>query len=129
MASNLDDSEKSLNKLEPSFMYTQIFKDIVLTMKDDPEDIKKLAKFCREQYKDNADEIKIIDRFEREYKSSTAIFWYTYECFTYKMLNRALRLLDGGVLIKMNFFLRDLHRQLYELYQQQLNDFDGKPLY
>ncbi|CAF2076892.1 unnamed protein product [Rotaria magnacalcarata] len=88
-----------------------------------------MATFCREKYKGNSNEIKLINKLECTYEKSKVIYWYTCECFTYKMLNAASRTLDFNVLIKMDFFLRDLHHQIEELYQQQMSDFDGKPLY
>ena len=38
------------------------------------------------------------------------------------MLNRALRLLDADLLVKMGFLIRDLHRQIEELHQRQFGD-------
>jgi tetratricopeptide (TPR) repeat protein len=43
------------------------------------------------------------------------------------MLNRALRMLDVDTIINMNFFIRDLHQQIQELYQKQISTYHGKP--
>jgi hypothetical protein len=51
----------------------------------------------------------MIDDFEQNYDKPSPVWWYTLECFTYKMLNRALREQDVGIIIKMGFFVRDLH--------------------
>ncbi len=37
---------------------------------------------------------------------------YTRECFIYRMLNKALRVLDIEVILKMGFFFSSLHRQI-----------------
>ncbi|CAF5108452.1 unnamed protein product, partial [Rotaria sp. Silwood1] len=63
--------------------------------------------------------MKIIDEFQRTYQASKAIWWYTRECFTYKMLNGALRTLNGDIMIRMGFFLCDVHRQIEHLHKQQ----------
>ncbi|CAF3331935.1 unnamed protein product, partial [Rotaria sp. Silwood2] len=67
-------SSKDLNQLEPSFMYTQIFKEILLDMKHDHKAVKDLVAFCQEQYHDNKKELKLIQEFQRTY-NPTAALW------------------------------------------------------
>jgi tetratricopeptide (TPR) repeat protein len=119
-------SSGNLDQLEPSFMYTQIFKEILLEMEHDGKSIKDLATYCRELHKDNTTELNIIGEFERNYESKSSIWWYTRECFTYQMLNRALRMLEGDTIINMGFFIHDLHEQIQQLYQKQVADYRGK---
>ncbi len=38
------------------------------------------------------------------------------------MLNRALREIDIDIIIKMGFFVSDLHRHIEKLHQQQFHD-------
>ncbi|CAF4866744.1 unnamed protein product, partial [Rotaria sp. Silwood1] len=116
-------SSEDLNQLEPSFMYTQIFKEILLDMDHGQQAIKDLVTFCQEQYKGNKTELKIIDEFQRTYHPTLAIWWYTRQCFTYKMLNRALRTLDGDIIIRMGFYLCDVHRQIENLHSKQINEY------
>ncbi|CAF1348007.1 unnamed protein product [Rotaria sp. Silwood1] len=124
-------SSEDLNQLEPSFMYTQIFKEILLDMKHGQQAIKDLVTFCQEQYEGNKTELKIIDEFQRTYQPALAIWWYTRQCFTFKMLNRALRTLDGDIIIRMGFYLCDVHRQIEDLHSKQIDQYHGKtfPLY
>ncbi|CAF1386644.1 unnamed protein product [Adineta ricciae] len=119
-------SNANLNQLEPSFMYTQIFKKILLDMEHDKQAIKDLAKYCRQRFQGNPAEQSVIDEFERNYRPGKAIWWYTRECFTYQMLNQALRTLDGEVIINMGFFLHDLHKQIQRLHQEQVSNYRGK---
>ncbi|CAF4421690.1 unnamed protein product, partial [Rotaria magnacalcarata] len=42
------------------------------------------------------------------------------------MLNKALRSLDMEVMVKMGFFIRNLHRQLEQLHQEQLSKYEQK---
>ncbi|CAF1627758.1 unnamed protein product, partial [Adineta ricciae] len=120
-------SNANLNHLEPSFMYTQIFKKILLDMKHDKKAIKDLANYCRQRFQDNIQEQMVIDEFEHNYRPDKAIWWYTRECFTYQMLNQALRTLDGEVIINMGFFLHDLHKQIQRLHQEQVSNYKRKP--
>ncbi|CAF1668410.1 unnamed protein product, partial [Adineta ricciae] len=120
-------SNTNLNQLEPSFMYTQIFKKILLDMKHDKQAIKDLANYCRQRFQGNFAEQNIIGEFEREYCPDQAIWWYTRECFTYQMLNQALRTLDGEVIINMGFFLHDLHKQIEQLHKEQVSSYRRKP--
>ena len=123
-----DRSTASLNRLEPSFMYTTLFKRLLLDMEHEPNEKQAIVHVCRRCYAGNTHELKIVEEFNRDYRSDRAIWWYTRECFTYQMLNRALRLLESDIIIDMGFFIRDLHRQLADLHRQQFADYRGPPL-
>ena len=109
----------NVNQLDVSFMYTQIFKEILSTIEFDRQHIRDYLDFCREQFKENASELKNIKQFKAKYTPKTSIWWYSKNCFLYPMLNRALRTMDVDVIIKMGFFIVDLHRQLEKLHGQQ----------
>ena len=119
-------STQNLDQLESSFMYTQLFKEILLEMTYDQQSIRNLAHYCRQFYGKNSNELRIIDEFECQYRSKSSIWWYTRECFTYHMLNRALRMLEGETIINMGFFIRDLHKQIRRLYEKQIKTYHGK---
>jgi len=119
-------STQNLNQLEPSFMYTQIFKEILLEMEHDEKSIEDLILFWRLKYKNNIVKQKDIDEFERHYRPEYAITWYTRECFVYDMLNRALRIMEGNTIINMGFLIRDLHQQIQELHRKQLGSYRGQ---
>ncbi|CAF5052161.1 unnamed protein product, partial [Rotaria sp. Silwood1] len=108
-------------------MYTQIFKEILLDMEHDQQDIKDLVTFWQQQYQGNEKALKIIDEFQDTYRPSNAIWWYTSQCFTYQIINQALRTLDGDIIIRMGFYLCDVHRQIEELYNKQINQYHGAP--
>ncbi|CAF5051489.1 unnamed protein product, partial [Rotaria sp. Silwood1] len=92
-------------------------------MEHDQQAVKDLVKFCQELYQDNTQELKYIKEFERNYQPSLALWWYTRQCFTYKMLNRALRTLDGDIIIRMGFYLCDVHRQIEQLHKKQVSQY------
>ena len=106
-----DASNKNLDRLDPMFMYTQIMKEILLTIKFEQQHFKEFIDYCRDIFDDNEDELKNVDKLEQNYRNETPIWWYTFECFLYPMLNRALRMSDVDIIIKMGFFIGDLHRR------------------
>ncbi|CAF1130029.1 unnamed protein product [Adineta steineri] len=118
-------STDDLNQLEPTFMYTQIFKDILLDMEHGEQAIKQFTAYCRHHDSGSA---KIIDEFEKNYDAQSAIWWYSYPSFLYSMLNYALRSMEGDTIINMGFFIHDLHQQIQYLHQQQVNNYHDKPL-
>ena len=122
-------NSSNLNRLDPSFMYTQILKEILLEQSYDPRERADFVQFYREQNAGNADELLIIDEFERDYHSHSPIWWYTRECFIYRMINSALRAEDFEVIIRMGFFLRDVHRQIQELHRSTTNHYDPFTVY
>ncbi|CAM4985849.1 unnamed protein product [Rotaria socialis] len=112
--------KKNLDQLPPSYMYSVIFKDIILEIDDaDSKSMNTLVKFCQKQ---NISETQ-ISQFKREYHDKSPVYWYTKPMFLYGMLNRALRMLDMEGMTKLGFFIRKLHLQLEQLHQEQSASF------
>jgi tetratricopeptide (TPR) repeat protein len=116
-----DAFKKNLDHVDPSFVYTRILKEILLTIEFEQQHITEFIDYCRNALAENEGELKNVRKFERKYRDETPIWWYTYDCFLYPMLNRALRVMDVDVIIKMGFFIRDLHRQIERLHSDQFN--------
>ncbi|CAF1237912.1 unnamed protein product [Adineta steineri] len=116
------ESNKNLDQLDPSFMYTQIIKEILLTIRFDRIHIQDYFDYCRDAFKSDTKQIEKIKQLEHEYYIKTPIYWYTCETFLYPMLNRALRLMDGDIITRMGFFISDLHRHIEKLHQEQYAD-------
>ncbi|CAF2143927.1 unnamed protein product, partial [Rotaria magnacalcarata] len=113
-------SEQNLNQLPPSYMYSVIFKDIILEIDhDDNKSMNTLVDFCRQK---NIPEIQ-INLLQSKYHEKSPVWWYTKPMFLYGMLNRALRTLDMEGMTKLGFFIRSLHRQLEDLHQEQSANF------
>ncbi|CAF4928004.1 unnamed protein product [Rotaria socialis] len=113
-------TEQNLDQLPPSYMYSVIFKDIILEIDhDDNKSMNALVNFCREE---NIPEIQ-INLLQGNYHEKSPIWWYTKPMFLYGMLNRALRILDMKVMIKFGFFIQSLHLQLEQLHQAQSANF------
>ena len=71
-------------------MYTQILKEILLTIKFEEKHIKEFIEYCREQFADNEEELINVKELEKKYHNKTPIWWYTCESFLYPMLNTCL---------------------------------------
>jgi tetratricopeptide (TPR) repeat protein len=119
VATGGDANSKNLDRLDPMFMYTQIMKEILLTIDFNEKHFQEYINYCRDVFEDNEGELKNIDKLRRNYRDETPIWWYTCECFLYPMLNRALRMSDVDIIIKMGFFIGDLHRQIETLHREQ----------
>jgi tetratricopeptide (TPR) repeat protein len=122
MATGGDTTTKSLNQLDCTFMYTQIMKEIILNITFDNNHIKEFIQYCGQAFADNKKQMINVKELERKYHQKTPVWWYTCESFLYPMLNRALRLMDADVIVKMGFFIGDLHRQIEQLHNDPLND-------
>ncbi|CAF1252660.1 unnamed protein product [Rotaria magnacalcarata] len=114
-------SEENLNQLEPTYMYSVLFKEILLEIDgDDTKSINTFVTYCRMQ---NIPEAQ-LNEFQKNYHQKTPVWWYTSEMFLNDMLDRALRTLDMEAMTKLRFFIRDLHLQLEQLHKEQPNEFD-----
>ncbi|CAF1978237.1 unnamed protein product [Rotaria magnacalcarata] len=112
-------SKQNIDELDVSFMYTQLLKEILLEISYDEKSFKDFITYCRKLYAKDFKTLETIAMFEREYCPTKALWWYTYEGFLYRMLNKALRNLEINNLIKLGFFIRDLHQQLQFVYEKQ----------
>ncbi|CAF0898521.1 unnamed protein product [Rotaria sordida] len=109
------------NEFDKAFMYTQLLKENLLDIEYDYKAKTKLVEYCRIKYADADYQLSLIDEFELEYNKELAIEWYTKESFLYSMMNRALRSQDIETIMKMGFFILDLHKQIEKIYNEQKN--------
>ena len=117
--------DKILSQLDPSFMYTQIMKEILLTIRFGQEHIDEFIQYSRKVLTGNVNQLKYVEQLATTYRAHTPIWWYTVECFLHSMLNRALRTMDTNVMIKLGFLISDIHRQIQELHQKQFGSYDS----
>ncbi|CAF4298728.1 unnamed protein product, partial [Adineta steineri] len=114
-------SNKKLDQLDPSFMYTQILKEILLTINFEDKHFKAFITYCRDIYADDKYELENINQLQTTYKNHIPIWWYTWDAFLYRMLNQALRSMDTDMIIRMGFFINDLHCDIQRLHSEQLD--------
>ena len=108
-------TKKDLPHLNQLFIYWMMTKQIILDTKYENNAMKILTQFCRSEYLGNTDELKLIDEFEENYRKKGPIWWYTRDCFVSALLNRAIQTQDIEIIIRMGFFIKDLHQQLEKL--------------
>ena len=119
-------SKKSLNQLDPSFMYTQIMKEILLTIYFEQQHIDQFIQHCGQALSGNPSQLQKVNQLAETYRKKTPIWWYTSECFLYPMLNRALRMMNADLMVKLGFFISDLHCQIQELHREEFGNHGSK---
>ncbi|CAF1000704.1 unnamed protein product [Adineta steineri] len=117
-----DTSNKNLNHVDPSFIYTEILKQVLFTIQFDQKHFKDFIAYCRLQFAENNHELISINELERSYYEKTPIWWYMQQCFVYPMLNFGLRTMNADIIHKMSFLINDLHRQIEKLHSEQFSD-------
>lgn len=113
-------TKKDLPQINKLFVYWMLVKQIILETRYENDVIRDLTKFCRTQYFGNSSELKIIEEFERNYQQHSPVWWYTRDCFINVMLSRALQTQDIEIVIRMGFFIKDLHQQIEKLQMETL---------
>ena len=81
--------------------------------------IKHYGSYCRDYFAGNCAELETINILEKDYRLHSPIWWYTSPYFIYSMLNRALRIQEVETIIKMGFFIRDLHENIKKLHSDR----------
>ncbi|UJR19099.1 hypothetical protein I4U23_022230 [Adineta vaga] len=61
------------------------------------------------------------NKFNTSYDKFTPIYWYSAYPFVYDTVNRALRTVDIDLLLKLTFFIGDLHKQIEGLHSKAEN--------
>ncbi|CAF1676045.1 unnamed protein product, partial [Adineta ricciae] len=110
---------KRLDQLNPSFMYTQLFKEILLTIEFQDKHIEDFNKHHPGLITLDSKHSSDVKQLVREYRAEKPIWWYTRDTSLHSMLNYALRIMDGDILVRMGFFITDLHRNIEELHKEQ----------
>ncbi|CAF2180142.1 unnamed protein product [Rotaria magnacalcarata] len=97
-------------------MYSMLFKDILFEIEED--ETKAMNDLVTYYHNQDISEVT-LEKFQREYLQNSPVWCYTRATFLFGTLNKALRLLDMETMIKMGFFIRNLHRQLQRLHKEQ----------
>ena len=113
-------SEVDFNRLEPDFMYLQIFKELIVEIEYDADDKDEFLDYCTECCRNNPASLKVIDECRQDYNKHSPIWWYTRDTFLFRLLNSSLRELKGMNIWKLRFFIKDLHEALV---REQISNF------
>ena len=101
--------EKTTSTLEGRFVHSQLLIDCLLRMGSTSEERETFIAYCRREH---ANETREIELFEKDYTSEHAVYWYTKNCFVYRLLNQSLRKEHIDSLFQFRFFIRDVEAQL-----------------
>lgn len=113
-------NKQNIDQLPSSYVYSVLFKEIILNITErERKCIKNLVKYCRDQGIDESE----LNNFKTTYNQKSPIWWYTAETFLYSLLNKALRSVDMEAIMKLGFFIRNLHQQLQHLFAEQSGSF------
>ncbi|CAF0896324.1 unnamed protein product [Adineta ricciae] len=112
-------SGKRLDLLNPSFMYTQLFKEILLTIEFEDKHIEEFVRHHPGLITLDGTHSNDVKQSVRDYRAKKPIWWYTRGNSLHSMLNDALRIMDGDVLVRMGFFVTDLHHNIEQLHKEQ----------
>ncbi|CAF0953761.1 unnamed protein product [Adineta steineri] len=101
-------------------MYTQLFKQLVLSTNlpvDEKQEKAEMLSYCRNYLTqlNNESALTFLERFDREKSDHSAVWWYTYDSFLYRMLNKACRVQDIETMYAVRMFIRELHREIEQL--------------
>ena len=108
MISILSKTMESMETRNAQFLWLQLFIEVLLRMNQKKADRQDLMKLLQAHCKTNANEKKIIEEFEKDYKPCEAIRWYTRESCIYRLLNDALRQQSLETLIAFRWFMSDM---------------------
>ncbi|CAF0833684.1 unnamed protein product [Rotaria sordida] len=110
--------DMNFDELHPSYMYSKLLIEIILKINYDNKAKKDSFDYCRKYYADDNVMLKAIDEFEQDYQNHSPIWWYTKESSIYILLKNALMTDNIDMMIKMGFFIRDVHQNIKNIYSQ-----------
>ncbi|CAF0931060.1 unnamed protein product [Didymodactylos carnosus] len=115
---NQQKSTRDLSRESASFLWFQLFKDLIIQMPPDNHGKRQMIQKCQEYYCGNKKEVATIQEFSDTYRRTDAIRWYTRQSFVYKLINKALRTEDIEQLYIFRFFIADLCSSLAQEYKK-----------
>ncbi|CAF2408453.1 unnamed protein product [Rotaria sp. Silwood2] len=105
--------EKLLStNLNADFIYSQMLIDCLICMQSSSNDKNELIALCKQQYKNNPNELSIVEEFEKDYLCERSLWWYTRHSFLYRLMNKAIRMQNINLLLLFRFFIYDIRKQL-----------------
>ena len=110
-------------------MWFHVLLHVLLRLPDSPTAKNDMINECLNQYMGNKIEQQKIEEFRDQYKCENAIYWYTRDCFVYRLINKALRTENIDRIFLYRFFIIDLFKQLKRLHDEQFADKQTLTLY
>ncbi|CAF3931875.1 unnamed protein product [Rotaria sordida] len=129
---------RDLNKDNVRFLWFQLLVDILIKIPYNDQAKDEMLFECRKHYgipcKDDENiensTMKNYDKkaekdmldFEKNYKSTEALKFYSNDSFLYRLFNQALRTENIDLLFIFRFLLADMYKHLQKLYSEQYPD-------
>lgn len=110
---------RDLSNESARFVWQQLLIDILIKTPYNDQSKTDMLDECRIQYKDNSSVSQSIEEFDKTYKSTEALTFYTKDSFLYRLFNQALRTENIDLLFIFRFVLADMYSQLQKLYFDQ----------
>ncbi|CAF3415811.1 unnamed protein product [Rotaria sp. Silwood2] len=117
---------RHLSKENEQFIAFKLLLDMILRLDQTKYSKDELLEFCRSKYANDPIEIKKIKDFEDNYESNDAVKWYTKNCFLYRLLNQSLRTEIINSIVKMRYYIYDVHNQLAQLQSSFIESLNGQ---
>lgn len=114
-------STKELSKDSAAFVWFQLFNYVIARLPHKQKAKQEMIRVCRDYYRGNEKELKLIDEFEQNYRSRDALRYYSKDSFIYRLINKALRTEDIDLLYVFRFFIGDLSRSLEKEHKKLLS--------
>lgn len=111
---------RDLSEANTAFLRFQLLADIILRLDHNDFAKNEMLEICKEKFVSNPNELTKIEIFEKTYMPKNAITWYTKDCFLYRLLNESLQSENIDLIVKLRYFIHDLHNQLTELHSNYL---------
>ncbi|CAF1335549.1 unnamed protein product [Rotaria sordida] len=125
---DMSDHINNNNIQEATFMYSQILRSIFVNETYKDIDKNEMIEFFRQQYNENETELEKINKFDREYTTERAIYWYTIDGFLYRTINKALRTQNILILYHLRYFIKDLYLELKKYHSKQSSNLSKETL-
>ncbi|CAF0861109.1 unnamed protein product [Rotaria sordida] len=114
-------SIRDLTKESATFLWYHMLINIFKQMPQNESLRDEILNKCSDYYRKNRLELDNIELFRQNYQYQQAIQWYTNESFLYRLLNRALHIIDFEILYSIRFFLIDLYFEIENKYKNIKN--------
>ena len=102
--------------IDPLYIYSKLLTLLIHQIDYDEDKRKAAFNFCREYYANSQAKLQDIDDFEQNYQHHTPIWWYTKETPINVLLREALITHNFDWMIRLGFFIQDLHRQIKQIH-------------
>ena len=117
---------RHLSKENKQFIAFQLLLDMILRLEPTEYAKREILEFSRSKYQIDSMELRKIDDFEENYRSEDAAKWYTKDSFLYRLLNESLRIETIDHIVKMRYYIHDLHNQLAQLQPSFIQSLNGQ---